>query len=66
MSRASWPVVLSLAAVSLILFEQGHCNVTGWLHQVTCLYARAAHDIFADKVADDYGTGYFFSSYGVC
>ena len=44
-SAASWPVVLSLIAV-------------------TCMYARAAQDIFSDMVKDDYGKGYLFSTYG--
>ena len=44
-SGASWPIVLSMSAV-------------------TCLYARAAHDIFSDKVIDDYGAEAYFGTYG--
>ena len=44
-SGASWPVGLSLVAV-------------------TCIYARAARDMFSDKVLNDYGSDPFFDTYG--
>ena len=61
-SGASWPLVLSLSAVCLTATGSALCITL--LRQITCLYARAAYDVFGHTVIDDYGSDSFFGTYG--
>ena len=63
-SRAAWPLIASLVAVHFGMLSS-FCTHVLVCTQVTCIYARTAHEIFAHKVLDDYGTGAFFGTYGL-